>query len=331
MATPPSHTLLPMYPEKSPFEPALPNVFPEKHLASLNPGSDTDLDEADAGSASPKFRKLRFPNPFLLFNPDIENQAPPLPDNIPPPLPELTILDLHFLEKLNPKGRYSVYKVSANIDGVERSQSKTFAMKVFPDLDPDEQSQDSREEEESGLHWSMFRFRKEKEAYAHLIHAGLSERGIVPHCYGWFTLSRSHVEQFSVLPNNREVLDEGDYSSKMQSRLDDRRPPKALIFDYIHNIEPISHLNITDKVVQSTLMNLYEIHRSNVYHGVIAARNIMVLPGERVMWFDFDHANCTTDTSWLAKVTRFDMFRDLAFTWELCESFLNGPRMIYVE
>ncbi|KAI0791228.1 hypothetical protein C8Q75DRAFT_66164 [Abortiporus biennis] len=179
----------------------------------------------------------------------------------------------------------------------------------------------------------MFRFRKEKEAYAHLIHAGLSERGIVPHCYGWFTLSRSHVEEFSVLPlreddyesrvrkNNREAG--RDYDSRIQSRLDDRRPPKALLFDYIHDIEPFSHLNITDKVVKSVLMNLYEIHCSYVCHRDIDARNIMVLPGERVMWFDFDHANSTTDTSWLGEVTRSAMFTDLVYTWELCEYLLK--------
>ncbi|KAI0781758.1 hypothetical protein C8Q75DRAFT_812248 [Abortiporus biennis] len=113
----------------------------------------------------------------------------------------------------------------------------------------------------------------------------------------------------------------------MQSRLDDRRPPKALIFDYVHNIEPLSHLNITDKVVKSALINLYQIHRSYVCHRDIAARNITVLPGERVMWFDFDDTNCTTDT--LAKVTRFDIFRDLAFTWELCEYLLNDPPRLW--
>ncbi|KAL4243746.1 hypothetical protein ABKN59_011040 [Abortiporus biennis] len=324
----PASTIVLTYPDQNPFNPnpSYPNIFPTR------PAECDNLSAADIKNPYyDPLAGLHGHNPFQYTD---ENPMPPriYIDNhqtSPPPLPEIFLSSLEFIERLNHGGRAHVYKVSATITSTTTGEprEKIYALKMFRDMDPDEES-DQKE-----IGWPMFRFRREKEAYAHLIHAGLPEQGIVPNCYGWLTLSnRSYLEQCYALPvsekddleefwsrekNKQRITKYGpDTASRSHTLLDDRRPPKALLLEYYADLEPLSGNNVTHDIAEAALKALYQIHAAYVHHGDLSHdTNVFVRPGNRVMWIDFDESTCRCERNWRKKLSRQKLMEELEHVW----------------
>ncbi|KAL4247966.1 hypothetical protein ABKN59_008919 [Abortiporus biennis] len=330
----PASTIVLTYPDQNPFtaNPSYPNICPTK------PAEFDHLSEEDIKNAL-EIRSRTHRNPLAKLhghNPFQYTKENPMPAEIyiddqtspPPPLPEIFLSSLEFIERLNPGGRTPVYKVLATIGTTTgEPQEKIYALKMFRDMDPDEET----DKEELG--WPMVRFRREKEAYAHLIHAGLPEQGIVPNCYGWLTLSdRLYLENCYALPVSEED-DPEEFASRQDNEewieaegpdtlmrnhtlLDDRRPPKALLFEYYSDLEPLSINNITHDIAEEALKALYQIHAAYVHHGDLSHdTNVFLRPGNRVMWIDFDESTCRCERNWRRKLSRQQLMEELEEVW----------------
>lgn len=153
----------------------------------------------------------------------------------------------------------------------------------------------------------------EKEAYAHLLRSGACGAGIVPYCYGWLTLSRGDMERVCALPEDKAAALYG--FKNRPTILTDRRPPKALILEYIPDAEILSIANITPDIAEAALRSLHQIHRAYVLHGDARRHNLLVLPGGRVVWVDFDAATCASDTHATKRLTRQKLYGELTRTW----------------
>lgn len=101
------------------------------------------------------------------------------------------------------------------------------------------------------------------------------------------------------------------------SILTDRRPPKALLLEYIPDAQVLSIATITPDIAEAALRSLCQIHQAYVLHGDIRRQNILVLPSGRVAWIDFDEATCASDPHPRKKLTRQKLFKELARTWAL--------------
>lgn len=155
----------------------------------------------------------------------------------------------------------------------------------------------------------------EKEAYAHLLRSGACKDGIVPYCYGWFTLTQGDIERCCALPEN-----EHDPLRRIKDRpsiLTDRRPPKALLLEYFADAQVLSIQNITPDIAEAALRSLCKIHKAYVLHGDPRRHNLFVLPGGRVVWIDFDNSTCGSDKHHKKKLSRQKLFDELASTWTL--------------
>lgn len=188
----------------------------------------------------------------------------------------------------------------------------------------------------------MLRFRKEKAAYEHLLHFGVVDAGIVPCCYGWLALSRPDIEKCCALviedtedPDyevqrwyNSVVYAEGpDSPSRPQLLSDDRRPPKALLLEWIPDASPLSWTNITPTVAKAALEALHKCHTAHVLHDDLTHGNILLLPGDRIMWIDFDKSTCGTETKWNNRLTRQRLLSELSEAWSDFYNFL--VRVLY--
>ncbi|KAJ3553829.1 hypothetical protein NM688_g3409 [Phlebia brevispora] len=296
--------LVSTYPEQNPFtiDPPVPNLTPVESPDVLKKitleAIPTALETARRTALNP-FMSLYGDNPLEAAEGVAGRNAPPLTSYVqPPPLPQLTVENLEFLTKLNPTGRTPVYKV--------RIDDTVYALKMFRDKDPDQEYI----KEEVG--WPMFRFRRESEAYAHLLHYGACDRGVVPRCYGWFELSDADIQRCYALPpseddpeylvqlrNAADIKRWGpDYPYIEPTLLDDRRPPKALLLEYLSDAQQVSISNVTPKIAEAALRALYEIHAS-------------------LVWIDFDESTCGSEKFFKKKLTRSALLFELAQGWSL--------------
>lgn len=123
-------------------------------------------------------------------------------------------------------------------------------------------------------------FEQEKEAYAHLLHYGICDKGVVPHCYGWLHLSSHHLQQISALPEPSNDLRWMTRHTWM--------PIKAILIEYFPDAVRLTHDKLTEELADIALRGLYDIHSAYVVHGDIHHRNILLLPGKRIVWVDFN-------------------------------------------
>lgn len=163
-------------------------------------------------------------------------------------------------------------------------------------------------------------FEREKKAYAHLVHYGACDKGIVPKCYGWLELSNDDVENILSLPGISESL---------QSLKRDEGLPKALLLEYLPNATRISVDNISLELADAALRSFYHIHASYVVHRDVHGRNILVLEGGRVVWIDFDAAWTANEIVAEVPIRRQMMVDELARAWtylypELVSAILFG-------
>ncbi|KAJ3555307.1 hypothetical protein NM688_g2650 [Phlebia brevispora] len=273
------------YPEKNPFQsdPPIARLVPEepKELLTITPQTASEaLAKAEQTGVNP-LSMLYGDSPLSMVDPKTKHARFPIEQyTLPPPLVQIFPSPVQFIEWLNPEGRTPVYKVQIGED--------IRLLKLYTDRDPDEEYTSDE------VGWPMFRFRREKEAYAHLLHSGACAKGIVPHCYGWFD------------PKERDFF---------PNLLDDRRPPKAILLEYFPEAEQLSVLNITSEIADKALRGLYEIHASYVLHGDINKRNVLVLSNGRVVWIDFDESTCGTETRCDRRLTRQKLLEELSFAW----------------
>lgn len=158
---------------------------------------------------------------------------------------------------------------------------------------------------------SMIRFRREKDAYAHLIHYGVCESGSVPRCYGWLELSRSSCD--NLYDFSLATKDQDDFLRISLKK--NRRRPKALLLEYLSPVERLSVQNITPTIADTALRALCTIHSAFVRHGDIETRNILLLPEGRVVWVDFDNAKTPLEDN--PTLTRQMLMDELADGWSL--------------
>ena len=147
------------------------------------------------------------------------------------------------------------------------------------------------------------RFKQELDGYAHLQHYGICDKGVVPKYYGWFSLSRQHIQQILALPDISDA-------ARLMRRV--KEPPQAVVLEYFPDAAQLTIDNVTEKLADAALRGLYEVHSAYVMHGDIDGRNILVLPDDRVVWVDFNHSRTPESAQ---RCARQHIFEELGRCW----------------
>lgn len=116
-------------------------------------------------------------------------------------------------------------------------------------------------------------------------------------------LSPTHIEAILEMPekNDRAVdLEFGD------------EPAKVIILEYFPDAEMMSIDNVTHPIADKALRGLADVHAAYVLHEDIHRHNILVLPGECVVWVDFNQSRNGSSK----KLTRSDLFPELSEGWD---------------
>lgn len=158
----------------------------------------------------------------------------------------------------------------------------------------------------------MVRFRKESEAYAHLMHYGVDRTGVVPYCYGLFELKDEDVDRASAFKPVEQV-----YQDDVQPLTITRRSPKCILLEYFPDATALTLSDVTTKIADTAVRALYHIHAAYVKHEDIDQRNILLLPEGRVVWVDFDSAICASERRKNHEINRRDLLDELAEGWAL--------------
>jgi hypothetical protein len=149
-------------------------------------------------------------------------------------------------------------------------------------------------------------FRRERDAYAHLIHAGICAKGSVPKCYGWLQLKPCHIQKIINLP--AEKLSETGRNLINWKDI----PTNALLIEYFPDAVRIDIDNITEKLANVALRGMYDIHTAYVCHNDVHPRNILVLPGERIVWVDFNSSGVPSRDRGMSRQL---LLEEAAMTW----------------
>lgn len=248
--------------------------------------------------------------PFLLGRIDetevAKNPAPITQYQPPPQLPKAELPDnVVFVKQRNKTGNMPIFIVK--IGNEERF------LKIYPDNGVRRsQSDDSDGDGEERPLEPMELFDREKEAYAHLKHAGICDQGHVPRCYGWVELTAVHVDAIARVAPKLKYGESGGIKH-IQKQVSKGRLPKGILLEYFPDATTLSIKNVTYELAEQALRSLWAIHSAYVQHGDIDGRNVLVLPGDRVIWVDFNHSRCASDPS----LTRADIFFELHEGWSM--------------
>jgi predicted Ser/Thr protein kinase len=106
---------------------------------------------------------------------------------------------------------------------------------------------------------------------------GLCRRGILPQFYG-----------------TMERLDPASFDPYLYDFKDDPEAPDAVLLKYVQGAEPLSMDNYSKPRMDKFAEYLREIHSLLITHGDIRLRNMWIFPEsqDRVMWIDFNRAQC---------------------------------------
>ncbi|KIP04408.1 hypothetical protein PHLGIDRAFT_120719 [Phlebiopsis gigantea 11061_1 CR5-6] len=233
----------------------------------------------------------------------------------PPPLPEIELPDdVAFVEQLNKQG--NTVLVVVRIGGELR------LVKIFPEQEPDHvlDRVDADGPESCGLRdVAVDRFEQEKQAYAHLLHYGACAKGVVPHCYGWLELTSEHRQKISAVPGGEGII-------IALPRIEG--PVRAILLEYFSEAVRLSYENLTEKLAEQAMRGLHQIHAAYVVHGDLHRRNILVLPGDRIVWVDF---NFSRTPSGDLSCRRQELFQELHSGWcEFYSKMLPNKRIGYL-
>ncbi|KAI9061099.1 hypothetical protein FKP32DRAFT_1729673 [Trametes sanguinea] len=298
-------TLLPKYPEQNPFH-LVPPPFNLTPGPDISAQSDTEeLREAALAIAkSTGFNPLAATygtHPLLLRN-DNHVKDSKLPFRAycrPKPLNEITLPeDVVFLKQI-----WHVAKKTALF--IVRVAGEIRLLKVWPERQTSRVPDISAIEKlgDVNVYVDLDAFEQELDGYAHLQHYGVVEKGIVPRCYGWLTLSPAHIAHILKLPTLSRAAKSMEHAQE---------PPRAILLEYIADAQLLTADNVTDELADITLRGLAEIHSAYVMHCDVNSRNILVAPGNRVVWVDF---NCSCTPASPHYYDRELLQRELALCW----------------
>ena len=147
-----------------------------------------------------------------------------------------------------------------------------------------------------------------KNAYEHLVHGGACQNGTVPFCFGWLELAKEDLDNLVKLP---DLPDAWSYIHQ------DDGLPKALLLEYFDGAERMTIDNITVKIADSAVRALYQVHASYVLHNDIHGRNVLVLPGGRVVWVDFDSTDTVDKSTEDRPIRRQELLEELVQSWDI--------------
>ncbi|KAJ3552276.1 hypothetical protein NM688_g4231 [Phlebia brevispora] len=300
--------VLAAYPESSAFDwkPLIYNLAPEDQTDDLDDTPEfltAVRAQAKRDGMNPLWRWYGV-NPVTLFDETLEDADLPMTAyNTPPPLSQVDLSGVvAVVEQLNPKGTMPMFKVRIGDD--------VRVMKVFMDADRDEVDHPDRD-----MPWvAMARFRREKEAYEHLLHYGACQKGVVPMCYGWAELPFPLVDELSERFGDEDGEDRVSQDIAYLKYF--MRQPKAIILEYIEDTVPLSLSNVSTAIAEKTLRALCAVHACYVQQNDIARRNILICKDERVVLVDFDFARCVSKRK-PDRVRRQDLLSELATAWSL--------------
>jgi hypothetical protein len=149
-------------------------------------------------------------------------------------------------------------------------------------------------------------FRRERDAYAHLVYSGVCAKGSVPKCYGWLQLKPSHIQKIINLPADK-LAETGRSLINWKDM-----PPNALLIEYFPDAVRIDIDNVTEKLAEVAMRGMCDIHAAYVCHGDIHPRNILVLPDERIVWVDFNHSGVPCRDKGMC---RQSLIEEAFYTW----------------
>ncbi|GJE94528.1 hypothetical protein PsYK624_106980 [Phanerochaete sordida] len=317
------------YPERNPYDldPPVYNLVPY--------GDVEECDTPELKKAALKIAKASGINvlagmyshfPLMLGNIDemeVEENPVSFTSYRPPPPLQRTELpsDVEFVSQVNPQGNTPIFIVK--FEGVLR------LLKIDPEVDIDDDPYHGKPRkpfEDDDPIDPIALFDREKEAYAHLLHAGVCAAGHVPHCYGWVELSPAHVNAIArIAPDlkyggeiNEQKLED------LRGKVEQGRLPKGILLEYFPDAQMMSSKNVIYDHAEPAIMSMCAIHAAYVHHGDIRGRNMLVLPDARVVWVDFNSATCASDT----KMTRLDLFSEFNEVWDLFYQQLLPNRRI---
>ncbi|GJE94567.1 hypothetical protein PsYK624_107370 [Phanerochaete sordida] len=298
------------YPEKNPFE-ITPPIFGLVPFARDYDSLDTPkLHEAAREIMRRTGINVLFQMngryPFTTVQRDEEkmeaNPGPFTGYSTPSPLLNTMLPDdAEFVQQLNPDGNVPIFVV--RIGGELR------LLKIYPSVDVNRRSPryDEPEDEEPD---PTALFAREREAYAHLLHYGVCDKGIVPRCHGWATLSAAHIESVARLAPELTYCGSGTLDD-IKKQAKKGLWPNAIILEYFPDAQVLHSRNVTYDIAEKTLRALYEIHAAYVLQGDIRGWNTLLLPDGRVVWIDFNFAMCASDQ----RLTRFQLFIEFETGW----------------
>ncbi|KAJ0413121.1 hypothetical protein BJY00DRAFT_306542 [Aspergillus carlsbadensis] len=167
--------------------------------------------------------------------------------------------DITFTKKLS-SSEYSV-RFFVHIQG------KPYFLKVHRGRGPKEPYESK--DRETNIHTC------EVAAYKRLQAHGLCDRAVIPKFHG-----------------SIEDLDPNLHQPHLDMFLQDEYAPKAILLEYIADMEAIHWTNYTAAKRDNFIRGLEEIHAAGVIHDDVYPRNLMVVKGdaERAIWIDFDRA-----------------------------------------
>lgn len=172
-------------------------------------------------------------------------------------------------------------------------------------------------------------FYQEKETYAHLLHYGVCDKGIVPHCFGWLDLSHEDINalrSFKIYSDDRDDL-------CATSNIYEELPPKGLLLEYLPSFDVLSIHTITTPIAEKVIRSMCDVHAAYVKHGNIHRRNILLLPEGRIVWSNFDNsvtiALDRSEGEHMPKLTRQRLMEELSAVWSLL--YVGLVSDIYVE
>ncbi|KAI5308483.1 hypothetical protein KEM55_005589, partial [Ascosphaera atra] len=122
--------------------------------------------------------------------------------------------------------------------------------------------------------------KREANAYRRLRDKGVCKAGLVPEFLGVIEKMPSACEGWA--KEIEEILDSEDF-------WEDELPQAALFLEFIPDMQELSLYNCTEERLRAARHALDEVHKANVCHDDIVARNIAVA-SNRTMLFDFDLA-----------------------------------------
>lgn len=100
-------------------------------------------------------------------------------------------------------------------------------------------------------------------------------------------------------------------SDDAKSLSEDERLPKALLLEYLPDAQNVTIDNVTIDIGDKALRALHAVHACYVFHGDIHGRNVLLLADGRVVWIDFDSAECESS----GKLSRAKLLDELSLAW----------------